>query len=76
LVDIEFTHLNLLLPCRLILASGTPVKFWRTDIEPDGLRQGRNHKRKQARELVNPCPDKQYGISNLFQMAINIFGGI
>jgi len=49
------------------LASGTPVKFWRTNIEPDGLRQGRNHKRKQARELVNPC---------LFQMAINIFGEI
>ena len=29
-----------------------------------GLRQGRNHKRKQARELVYPC---------LFQKAINNF---
>jgi len=57
----------LLMPFRLLLATGAPVKFWRMLIEPDGLRQGRNHKRKQARELVNPC---------LFQMAINNFARI
>jgi len=31
------------------LASGTPVKFWRTIIEPNGLRQGRNHKKKTGK---------------------------
>ncbi len=71
LVDIEFTQLSLPMPLGLILASvngrtlsGTPIKFWRMLIESDRLRQGRNHKRKQARELVNPC---------LFRAAINTF---
>jgi len=54
------------------MASGTPVKFWRTSIEPDGLRQGRPsesselNKNRQGR-LYYPC---------LSQTAINIFGGI
>jgi len=34
--------------------SSTPVKYWRTIIEPGGLRQGRYHQSKQIRELVLP----------------------
>jgi hypothetical protein len=49
------------------MASGTPVKYWRTTNEPGGLGQGRYHQSKQRRELVLPLtvPD-----------GANIFAGI